>query len=230
MPNPGRAPGRWVRSAAVVALASLAPGARAEEDASVADAGQAPARAEAQPPARVEPGPGEVAGQVAAPAAKLRGNVVVYVEKAAGPFFPPSEPAVIDQEGLKFIPRVLAVLRGTTVAFHNADPVRHNVFTPDGDKYNLGTWPTGESRTHVFSRSGVYRQLCNIHLEMAAFVIVLDNPWFAVTDEQGRFRIRNVPVGSYTLKTWSEKLSPGSAQVTVEAGKVAAASLTLVRP
>lgn len=174
--------------------------------------------------------PGTVAGEVTAPSAKLRAGVVVYLEKVPGPFRPSAEPAVIDQAGMKFTPRVLAVLRGSTVAFRNSDPVRHNVFTPDGDKYNLGTWAMGESKTHVFSKSGVYRQLCNVHPEMEAFIIVLDNPFFAVTDEQGRFKLQGVPAGSYTLKTWSEKLAVGTAPITVEAGQEAAPKIALARP
>jgi len=177
-----------------------------------------------------DPGQGTIAGEVTAPSPKLRAGVVVYLEKVAGPFRPSAEPVVIDQSGMKFIPRVLPVLRGSTVAFRNSDPVRHNVFTPDGDKYNLGTWATGESKTHVFPKSGVYRQLCNVHPEMEAFIIVLDNPFFAVTDEQGRFKLQDVPPGSYALKTWSEKLAVGTAPITVEAGQQAAAKIALARP
>lgn len=177
-----------------------------------------------------DPGQGTIIGEVTAPSPKLRAGVVVYLEKVSGPFRPSAEPVVIDQAGMKFIPRVLPVLRGSTVAFRNSDPVRHNVFTPDGDKYNLGTWATGESKTHVFPKSGVYRQLCNVHPEMEAFIIVLDNPFFAVTDEQGRFKLQDVPPGGYTLKTWSEKLAVASTPITVEAGQQAAAKIALARP
>lgn len=181
-------------------------------------------------PARADLAQGSIAGEIAVPSPKLRAGVVVYLEKVSGPFRPPAQPVVVDQQGMKFLPRVLPVLRGTTVAFHNSDAVRHNVFTPDAEKYNLGTWPTGESKTHVFSKSGVYRQLCNVHPEMEGFVIVLDNPFFAVTDEQGKFKLEAVPPGSYLLKTWSEKLGVGSSAITVEAGQQAAARIVLVRP
>lgn len=177
-----------------------------------------------------DPASGTIAGEVTAPSPKLRAGVVVYLEKVSGPFRPSAEPALLDQAGMKFIPRVLPVLRGSTVAFRNSDPVRHNVFTPDAEKYNLGSWPTGESRTHVFAKSGVYRQLCNVHPEMEAFIIVLDNPFFSVTDDQGRFKLQDVPPGSYTLKTWSEKLAVGTAPITVEAGQQAAAKIALARP
>lgn len=181
-------------------------------------------------PAWADGATGTIAGDVATPSAKTRAGTIVYLEKVPGPFRPPAEPITIDQQGMKFTPRVLPLLRGSTVAFKNSDPVRHNVFTPDGDKYNLGTWATGESKTHTFAKSGLYRQLCNVHPEMEAFILVLDNPFFAVTDEQGKFKLENVPAGTYTLKSWSEKLAPGSAPVTVEDGKAATAHLALVRP
>lgn len=181
-------------------------------------------------PVHAEGTQGSVTGEVTAPSPKLRAGTIVYLEKVSGPFRPSAEPVVIDQQGMKFTPRVLPILRGTTVAFRNSDPVRHNVFTPDAEKYNLGTWATGESRTHVFGKSGLYRQLCNVHPEMEAFILVLDNPFFAVTDEQGKFHLENVPAGSYALKTWSEKLGPGTAAVTVEAGQQATARIALARP
>ncbi len=119
---------------------------------------------------------------------------------------------------MTFIPHVVAVQKGTTVVFHNSDSVRHNVFTPDGDKYNLGTWGQNETKAHTFNAPGVFHQLCNIHPEMGAVVMVLENPYFAVTGPDGKFKIENVPPGSYTLKAWSEKLPEATKQVTVAAG------------
>lgn len=174
--------------------------------------------------------PGAIAGEVVSKPQKLRAGVVVHVEKASGPFRPPTQPVVMDQKGMKFVPRVLPLLRGTTVNFLNSDAVRHNVFTPDGDKYNLGSWPTGEAKAKVFPKAGVYRQLCNVHPEMEAFIVVLDNPFFAVTDDTGHFRIEGVPPGTYTLTTWSEKLAPGSVQITVVAGQSVTAKLELAKP
>jgi plastocyanin len=161
---------------------------------------------------------GSISGQVTTTVPKLRAGVVVYLDKVSGSFRPPARPVILDQKGMKFVPHVLAVLKGQTVLFANHDPVSHNIFSPDNEKYNLGTWGQGESKPHTFSSTGIYRQLCNVHPEMGAVIVVLDNPYFAVTGDDGLFKIADVPPGSYTLKTWSEKLPPYSKPITVSAG------------
>src|SRR5471030_2868039 len=74
-------------------------------------------------------------------------DAVVYIEHAPGTFAP-GGPANMDQRSMKFTPHVLPILAGTTVKFLNSDSTQHNVFTPDFEKYNLGTWPQGESKSH----------------------------------------------------------------------------------
>ena len=132
----------------------------------------------------------------------------------------------MDQKGMTFIPHVLPVVKGTTVKFLNSDPYAHNVFSPEG-KYNLGTWPTGQTRDHKFDKPGVYTQLCRVHPEMEAFIVVLDTPYFTVTDKTGKYTIKGVPAGKYTLVAWSEKLKEGKQAVTVENGKSVTVDLTL---
>jgi plastocyanin len=160
---------------------------------------------------------GSIAGQVVG-SPKQRANVVVYLDKVTGSFRPPARPVTIDQKGMKFVPHVLAVQKGGTVLFTNHDNVRHNIFTPDGDKYNLGTWGMGESKPHTFTATGIYHQLCNVHPEMGGIIMVLDNPFFAVTGDDGKFTIPNVPPGKYTIKTWGEKLPDTSHEVTIASG------------
>jgi plastocyanin len=161
---------------------------------------------------------GSISGEVAARTPKLRTGVVVHLEGVPGTFRPPAKPTTIDQKGMTFIPHVVALQKGGTVVFHNSDALRHNVFTPDGDKYNLGTWGQNETKTHTFTATGIFRQLCNVHPEMSAFILVFDNPFFAVSGADGKFAIDNVPPGTYTLKTWSEKGGETSRSVTVAAG------------
>jgi plastocyanin len=168
--------------------------------------------------------PGVITGKVTAKKAKYLKDTVVYIESVPGKeFAPPEEHALIDQKGLKFIPHVLPLLAGTTVDFRNSDNVMHNVFTPDAlaDKFNLGSWPQNEIRSHTFTKSCEKAceavMLCNVHPEMEAYVVVLTNPYFAVTDAEGSFTIPDVPAGTYTLKTWNERLKESSHPVTVEA-------------
>jgi plastocyanin len=161
---------------------------------------------------------GSISGEVAGRTPKGRIGVVVHLEGVPGTFRPPAKPTAIDQKGMTFIPHVVAVQKGGTVVFHNSDALRHNVFTPDGDKYNLGTWGQGETKAHTFNTAGLFRQLCNVHPEMSAFIHVFDNPFFAVTGGDGKFTIDNIPPGTYTLKTWSEKGGETSRSVTVAAG------------
>ena len=134
---------------------------------------------------------------------------IVYVETAAGNFPPPATHPRVDQKGMTFIPYLLPVVVGTTVDFLNSDNVGHNVFSPDGESYNLGTWPKGETRSYTFKKTGVYTQLCSIHPEMEAFIVVLQNPFAAVADKDGNFKIPDVPDGHYVLKVFSKKLKKG---------------------
>jgi plastocyanin len=164
---------------------------------------------------------GAIEGTVAHPSAK--GDLVVYVVKASGKFTPPAKPAVMDQKAMKFIPVVLPVVVGTTVDFLNSDPVNHNVFSPDGEGYNLGTWPPGQKRSYKFKKTGIYTQLCSLHPEMEAFILVLENPYFTVTQAGKSFTIPDVPDGHYELKVWGKKLKKAEKEkifrVDVKAGK-----------
>jgi hypothetical protein len=102
------------------------------------------------------------------------------------------------------------------------------VFSPQG-KYNLGTWAQGKTRSYTYDKPGVYTQLCRVHPEMAAFVVVFDTPYFATTDEEGRFEITDVPAGTYTLVAWSERLKQAEQAVTVEESQSVSVELTLSR-
>jgi plastocyanin len=159
-----------------------------------------------------------VSGTVTLKGLKTNADAVVSLEAPGLALHPPAEPVRIDQKGFRFIPHVTVLQTGSSVRFLNNDPEPHNVYSPEG-RYNLGTWPTGDTRDHAFTKAGVYSQLCNIHPDMLAFVVVLDTPYFAVTDAAGAFTIRSVPPGTYTLVVWHEKKDGLEKEVTVEAGK-----------
>lgn len=171
---------------------------------------------------------GGVKGQITATGLRSNGDVVVSLEAQGLSVQPPAAPVEMDQKGMKFIPHVLPVVKGTTVRFLNSDPGRHNVFSPEGD-YNLGNWTRGETRNYTFDTSGVYTQLCRRHDEMGAFVVVLDTPYFSTTDPVGAFEITNVPPGEYTLVAWSETLRTAEQPITVEAERPITVNLTLTR-
>lgn len=171
---------------------------------------------------------GAVSGTVVAKGMRTNAGVVVSLVVPGSAVTPPKPTVEIDQKQMQFLPHVMPVVTGTTVRFLNSDPVPHNVFSPEG-KYNLGTWPAGQARDHKFDKPGVYTQLCRVHPEMEAFVVVLDTPYFAATDASGRFEIKGVPPGKYKLVAWSEKLKSARQEVTVESGKALTVDLTLTR-
>jgi len=122
---------------------------------------------------------------------------------------------------------VLPIQKGTTVEFGNFDGVPHNVFTPDGDKYDLGNFAKGEVRTKKFETAGLFRQLCHLHSEMISYVVVVDTSYFAISDKAGTFKIPSMPPGTYKLGVWHEKLGAKDATVKVESGKPASVDIKL---
>ncbi len=176
---------------------------------------------------------GSITGTVKATGLASSADAVVWVQQAQGTAKPPAQPVSMDQRKFQFIPHVLPVVLGTTVRFLNSDPTPHNVFSPDFEKYNLGTWPQGQSKEHTFATCTkfpcAYTQLCRVHPEMEGFVVVLPNGHFAVSDKEGRFEIAGVPAGQYTVAVWHPKLKAQPKPVTVEAGKPATVDFTLAR-
>jgi plastocyanin len=126
---------------------------------------------------------------------------------------------VLDQRNLSFAPRVLAVQAGTPVTFPNSDRVFHNVFsTHESNKFNLGVYPVGAVKTVPFDRPGLSRIFCSIHPQMAAYVMVLESPYFAVSDAQGAFVIRDIPPGTYRYRAWRAGGATLSDTIAVDAG------------
>jgi plastocyanin len=164
---------------------------------------------------------GTIKGKVTAKRTKDLPNTVVFVDSIPGDFKPPKEHVLMNQKNLVFIPHVLPVLAGTTVDFLNSDDVAHNVFTPDesASKFNLGTWPTGEIRSYMFERRCAKTcdavMLCNVHPEMEAFVVIMQNPYFAKVDDSGCFQIEGIPAGTYTVAVWHPKQQAAPAKVDI---------------
>ncbi|HXZ11082.1 MAG TPA: carboxypeptidase regulatory-like domain-containing protein [Candidatus Sulfotelmatobacter sp.] len=167
---------------------------------------------------------GDVKGKVSVQGLRSAENIAVYVDAIPGKKFdPPTQHVTIDQRKMTFTPQVTVVLQGTTVDFLNSDPVGHNVYWPSisGNKklaHNLGTWPKGEKKSFQFNDQGVASLLCNVHPEMSGYVVIVATPYFAVTDKEGAFQLKDVPPGTYTLKTWSEDGKPTTQSITVTGG------------
>ena len=142
-------------------------------------------------------GTARVAGRPAA-------DVVVWLDAPNVSREPQSARVVLDQRNLNFYPHVLAVRVGTTVDFPNDDRVFHNVFSfKDGKRFDLGMYPVGSRRRVTFDKPGLSRIFCNIHPNMAAYVIAVDSPYFAVSDESGAFKMPAVAVrDAYSYHAW----------------------------
>jgi plastocyanin len=152
------------------------------------------------------------------------GTSVVYVDAIPGRTFPaPAHKFVIDQKSMEFVPHVLVVPVGTTVAFENHDAVPHNVFWPSvaGNKKlgrNLGTFASGQERSYRFTHPGAVPLFCSIHPNMSGYIIVTPTPYSAETGLVGDYTISGIPNGHYRVTAWHADKKPETEPVVV-AGK-----------
>ena len=149
---------------------------------------------------------------------------VVYLESAPRRAFEVDEGgrAVMDQRNETFVPHLLAIMTGTTVEFPNSDKFYHNVFSLSKTaRFDLGRYAAGRFRSVRFDKPGIVRVFCDIHSHMNAFILVFSHPFFALTDDEGRYRIESVPPGSYNVVAWNEGTASESKPVTVADGGIA---------
>ncbi len=135
-------------------------------------------------------------------------NAVIWLKPAGGLPDTPARPSrfKIIQQHKHFDPHVLAVPVGSLVDFPNLDPFFHNVFSMfDGKRFDLGLYEAGASHAVTFDRPGVCYIFCNIHPEMSAIVVVVDSPFYAVSNKAGEFSISNLIPGRYLVKVWHER-------------------------
>jgi plastocyanin len=132
-------------------------------------------------------------------------EVGVLEPKAAPAKVKPAAPGTLQirQKGKQFSPRLLVVPVGSTVDFPNDDHIFHNVFSlSKAERFDLGLYRSGASKSVTFDREGIVDIYCNIHPEMSAHVLVLSTPHHVIVGKDGRFRIEGVPAGTYTLVAW----------------------------
>jgi plastocyanin len=158
---------------------------------------------------------------------------VVYI---VGFTEPPATPAdqtaaVIEQKGRKFVPDLVTITAGETVSFPNGDPLLHNVFSQSAArKFDLGSFKKGESKSKMFPNTGVVDVFCNIHVEMAATILVLPNRHHVRVDANGAYTLEGIPPGKYTVFAFARRLTkPVSQEVTIVDGQATTADFTLVR-
>ena len=155
---------------------------------------------------------------------------VVYLETAPRGAFEQNDAghAIMDQRNETFVPHLLAIMTGTTVDFPNSDRIYHNVFSlSKARSFDLGRYAVGRSKSIQFDRPGIVRVFCDIHSHMSAFIMVFSHPFFALTDTEGRYRIDNVPPGTYSVIAWNEGAASEPRMATVPDGAAAELDFTL---
>jgi plastocyanin len=184
----------------------------------------APAATTASTPAATAPAPGTakktflIVGAVATePYHALKNGAVVYLEDG------PKEPgagmtAAIDNHDMAFLPFISVITAGGTVTFGNTDPLVHNAFSPDGEKWDIGEIPARGAVAKTFDKPNVYSVLCNLHKNMLAYLVVSPSSYFTKVDPDGKYAL-SVPPGTYRVTAWSPRLKPETQSVTVTDGE-----------
>ncbi|MGE3274836.1 MAG: carboxypeptidase regulatory-like domain-containing protein [Vicinamibacterales bacterium] len=147
-------------------------------------------------------------------------NAFVYIKDGLdGYSFPaPTDPVVLDQQKCRYTPRVIGVRVGQPLEVRNSDPLLHNIRSDSeiNQPFNMGQPVAGLSFTRVFTTREVMVPIkCDVHAWMRAWIGVLEHPYFAVTGEDGRFTLPELPPGTYTLEVWHETLGAQTRQITV---------------
>lgn len=151
-------------------------------------------------------------------------NVFVHVKDGLGSydFGAPAEPVKLDQQGCRYVPHVLGVRVGQSIEITNSDPTVHNVHSlPDANReFNFAQFKQGQKDIRTFTTPEVMVPLrCDLHGWMNAYIGVVEHPFFAVTAGGGRFELKGLPPGTYTIEAWHEKAGTQTQQVTIGASE-----------
>jgi plastocyanin len=171
-----------------------------------------------QPPADTAARPTVTDLSMSAAHAPIDRRSVVYLDPAPRAAFDTREEPRprMDQRNETFFPHVLAIVAGTTVDFPNNDQTYHNVFSLSKTKsFDLGRYAAGRFKSVRFDRPGIVRVFCDIHSHMSAFILVFSHRYFSVVDNEGRYRLENVPPGTYTLVAWNESAALQTCQAVI---------------
>jgi plastocyanin len=128
--------------------------------------------------------------------------------------------AIMEQRGREFMPHILAVPAGSTVTFPNFDSIYHNVFSrSETAPFDLGIYRSGQARSFVFDKEGIVHLGCNLHRNMSAYVVVISQPHYVISDGNGRFRFRSLEPGRYKARIWSERTDPSTRDLVISPGE-----------
>ncbi len=147
-------------------------------------------------------------------------NVIVFARDVPRATAPAATRAQMIQQNESFVPRVVAITRGSTVEFPNSDPYFHNVFSLSrGATFDLGRFPRGESRSRTFSRPGLIKVFCHLHSHMSGSIMVFDHSHFTVPATDGGFALPDVPAGEIRISAWHERIGESVKAIVVEPGR-----------
>jgi len=143
-------------------------------------------------------------------------NVIVWVKDCPGKYAAVAPNPTIDQHGCQYIPHVLGVVAGQEFTIKNSDGTTHNIhgMAKKNPEFNFAQTKAGDTKEQKLSSPEIIKVKCDIHGWMGAYVGVFNNPFFAVTGEDGSFEIKGLPAGKYKLQAWHEKF--GTQEIDVE--------------
>ena len=188
-------------------------------------------------PAGAAEGTGEISGQVKILTADNQptgdnSGVVVYIREVNQNkgFKASKTPLSMASENMEFEPGILPILVGSSVVFPNHDDTKHNAFSlSKSNPFDLGVYNRGQGKKVVFKNPGQVNVNCNLHPHMAGYILVLENPYFTVTDDKGGFSIKNVPAGEYSVVCWFPYGFIQEHSVAVKASEKAGVDFELVK-
>jgi plastocyanin len=156
---------------------------------------------------------------------------LVYVKEGLGDqkFTPPKTPVVVEQKGCHFEPHVLGIMTGQELAFRNQDALMHivHVIPKNNKEFGFSQARQGEERAKIFTGKETIRLFCDVHPWMVAWIMVLDHPLYAVTGPDGKFKMKGLPPGKYTIEVWHESYKPVTQEIEVKAKEAKTANFEL---
>ena len=158
-------------------------------------------------------------------------DVFVYVKDGLGNYIfdTPTTPAKIDQQNCRYHPHVFGIRVNQPLEIVNSDPTLHNIHAQPkaNSEFNNGQPIQGMKMTHTFDKKEVMVPFkCDVHGWMNAYLAVMDHPYYAITGADGKFSLKGLPPGTYTVEAWHEKAGTQTAQVTIGAKETKEANFT----